>query len=100
MWIILFFDLPTLTTTHRKRYTKFKQVLKKQHFHQLQYSVYARHTSPKSSASITTKMCQLFPKEGDMRIIRIADPQYYHSIHIHDNQPIAAHLPTIPVMVW
>ncbi|MEM9569809.1 MAG: CRISPR-associated endonuclease Cas2 [Bacteroidota bacterium] len=100
MWILLFFDLPTRTAAHRRAYKEFRKELKKQHFRRLQYSVYARHVAAKNSAHITTQMCELFPKRGDMRIIRIADQQYHQSIHIHHSQRIAVHLSLVPLLTW
>lgn len=100
MWILLFFDLPTYSPTHRKAYAKFRQMLKKNCFRRLQYSVYARRITAKKSSHMVTKMCQLFPKEGDLQIILISDQQYQHYIHIRNSQPIAIPPPQIPLIVW
>lgn len=50
---ILFFDLPTLTSTNRKNYRKFIKLLKRNGFYMLQESVYCKMSIDKQSSEAT-----------------------------------------------
>ncbi len=100
MWILLFFDLPTHTATQRKAYTKFRKALKKQNFRRLQYSVYTRYATTQGNQKLIRKICELFPREGDLQIIRVSDREYHQTVHIQNDQRMAVPSLQSSLIIW
>jgi CRISPR-associated protein Cas2 len=77
MWIMVLFDLPTVTKTERKAYTDFRNFLLDQSFSMAQYSVYIRHTTGRAQiAPIVRKIAAAVPIEGRVDILQFTDRQY------------------------
>ena len=71
------FDLPVDSKAARKRYIRFRNVLLKQGFTMLQYSVYARYCASEESGEILKKRIQAaLPSEGQVRILLVTDRQF------------------------
>ncbi len=77
MWIFAVFDLPTQTKEQRHAYTTFRQLLLKNGFTQLQYSVYIRNmpTFQKASA-LVEQLGKKTPAEGVCAFLFFTDKQY------------------------
>ena len=77
MWIFAVFDLPTQTKEQRHDYTNFRQLLLKNGFTQLQYSVYIRNmpTFRKASA-LVEQLGKETPAEGVCAFLFFTDKQY------------------------
>ena len=77
MWLFTMFDLPTTDKEARNRYTRFRNLLLKEGFVMLQYSVYARYC-PSEEASLTYRkhIRKAVPAEGHVRVLAITDHQY------------------------
>lgn len=77
MRLIVFFDLPTNTKKQRRAATKFRNLLLKEAFDMLQYSIYVRVCK---GQEIVNKYISILednlPSEGNIRVLQITDKQY------------------------
>ena len=80
MWLMLMFDLPTQTKKQKKRYTWFRQELRKEGYMMLQYSVYGKIFSSVESANLGKKRIKDFVyknvKSGNIRLLLFTDRQF------------------------
>jgi len=77
MWIVAMFDLPTDSKEARTRYTRFRNLLLKNGFGQLQYSVYLRHCASLAKAeAIVDRLGPRTPKDGHVLFFFLTDKQY------------------------
>lgn len=77
MRMILFFDLPVLTKSERKVYSKFRKSLIKKGFYMLQYSVYVKIYANRDAAELDKKMIKrISPDQGHIRIMLVTEKQY------------------------
>ena len=77
MRLFVFFDLPTKTKKHRRAATKFRNMLIKEAFTMLQYSVYVRVCKGQEIVNkYIDKLENNLTKEGNIRVIQITDKQY------------------------
>lgn len=83
MWLLVMFDLPTLTKTDRKVATKFRKELEKDGFAMHQFSVYIRYCASLESANVHIKRVRaLVPERGMVSIVTITDKQYSGIVNI------------------
>ncbi len=77
MWVVVFFDLPTLTKTHRKKAARFRKDLMKDGFTMYQYSIYVRHCpSAQNAQTHVDRVQSIVPTEGHVCIFTITDRQF------------------------
>ena len=77
MWIIVFFDLPTDTSTARKQYTRFRKTLLADGFGMMQYSVYYRHCASKENTTVhLQRIRKSIPPDGEVRVAQFTDKQF------------------------
>ncbi len=77
VWLIVLFDLPVGTKSHRSAATRFRHDLLDEGFEMSQYSVYLRHCAGKEQADALARRIELaMPKEGKVHMIQITDKQY------------------------
>jgi len=77
MRILLFFDLPTITTEHQKAYRGFVKSLKKEGFYMLQESVYVKMAINNQIAEGTLNRVKgIMPKEGSIMTLTITEKQF------------------------
>lgn len=77
MRVFVFFDLPTNTSKQRKAATKFRNMLIKEGFDMLQYSIYVRVCKGQEIVNkYISKLEENLPKEGNIRLLQITDKQY------------------------
>ena len=77
MWLMVFFDLPTMTKPQRRRANRFREFLKKDGFMMLQLSVYARVCRGQDAVDKHIRRVRSsLPKEGSVRTLRVTDKQY------------------------
>jgi CRISPR-associated protein Cas2 len=77
MWVFVHFDLPSETKKDKKNYREFRQVLLKDGFAMIQYSIYARHCSSRENAEVHKKRIKnQLPPYGDIVIFEITDAQF------------------------
>lgn len=77
MWVLAMFDLPVVTPEEKKRYARFRKVLLRAGFRQLQFSVYARDCPSRENARVhVSRVEQAVPEAGEVRILLVTDKQY------------------------
>lgn len=71
------FDLPVGDSKARKRYAQFRNVLIRQGFSMLQYSVYARYcASEELSNQYRAQIRAALPPKGYVRLLAVTDRQF------------------------
>lgn len=77
MRLIVFFDLPSVTTSDLRQYRKFRKYLIKNGFIMMQESIYSRLIINNSSASLVKKdLLQNLPKTGLVQLMSVTEKQY------------------------
>lgn len=81
MWILVFFDLPTLTRDQRYSANRFRQLLMRSGFWRVQYSVYARWcVTDKTTESVMRKITRGMTDDGFVRILKLTDDRWARSV--------------------
>lgn len=77
MWIFAMFDLPVKTKKERTKSTQFRNLLLKEGFSMIQYSVYARYCASEESAkAFRERLRRKIPSSGHVRLLVITDRQF------------------------
>lgn len=77
MWVLVFFDLPTITKKDKKNYATFRKNLQRDGFTMFQLSIYARHCASYDNAAVHIKRVKSFlPQYGSVCIMCITDNQF------------------------
>lgn len=77
MWMLVLFDLPTLTKKEQKDASEFRKILLEMGFSMLQYSVYMRVCGSKERINYFVKHIETgLPPSGQVQIFSITDKQY------------------------
>lgn len=77
MWLFTMFDLPTHDKEARKRYTQFRNLLLRQGFTMMQYSVYSRYCPSEEASMVHRKRIKkAVPAEGHVRVLSVTDHQF------------------------
>jgi len=89
MRLFVFFDLPTNTKKQRRSATKFRNMLLKEAFTMIQFSVYVRVCKGQEIVNkYIAKLEDNLPKEGNIRVMQVTDKQYERmKILIGDETP-------------
>lgn len=83
MRTILFFDLPSVTKTDHREYTKFIKFIKKKGFVMLQESVYTKLSINESTVNSTLgEIKRVLPKDGIISVLTITEKQFASIEHI------------------
>ena len=75
MWLLVLFDLPTMTDVVSKAATRFRNALLRLGFERMQLSVYARRC-PGLMETMMGEVRRVLPVEGDVSIIALTDLQF------------------------
>lgn len=74
---ILFFDLPTITTTDQKNYRKFVKEIKKMGFYMIQESVYVKMSIDyQVMESMIKKVKSVVPSKGSVMVLSVTEKQF------------------------
>lgn len=77
MWVVVMFDLPTITKEDRTRYRLFHDFLEDDGFEMMQFSIYIRHCASEENAAVhMNRVKAALPQEGEVRMIAITDKQF------------------------
>lgn len=77
MRILLFYDLPTLSSANLKAYRDFVKDIIKIGFYRIQESVFVKMAiNPQSVDSVYQKLEQIKPKEGNIFCITVTEQQF------------------------
>jgi CRISPR-associated protein Cas2 len=83
MRTILFFDLPSVSKTDHREYTKFVKLIKKKGFVMLQESVYTKLSINESAVnSVLGDIKKALPKDGIISVLTITEKQFASIEHI------------------
>lgn len=77
LWVLVFFDLPTVTKKDKKIYTTFRKDLLRDGFAMFQFSIYLRHCSSRENAAVhINRVKKSLPAKGHVGIMTITDKQF------------------------
>ena len=77
MWVLVFFDLPTVTNEDKKQYRLFRKRLLQDGFMMFQYSIYVRHCISRENAIVHKKRVKkILPPYGHVIVMMITDKQF------------------------
>lgn len=77
MWVLVFFDLPTETSSERKIASKFRKEIMRDGFTMFQFSIYLRHCPSRENADVHIKRVKnLLPEKGHIGIMCVTDKQF------------------------
>lgn len=77
MRVLVFFDLPVLTSENRRAYAKFRRFLLKNGFLMLQESVYCKLAqNPTVGDAIVENVRKNKPQSGLVQVLRVTEKQY------------------------
>lgn len=77
MKVLVFFDLPVLTSENRRAYAKFRRFLLKNGFLMLQESVYCKLALNSSAVNaIVDNVHKNKPEEGLIQLLTVTEKQY------------------------
>ncbi|MDR0935002.1 MAG: CRISPR-associated endonuclease Cas2 [Erysipelotrichaceae bacterium] len=83
MRTILFFDLPSVSKTDHREYTRFVKFIKKKGFVMLQESVYTKLSINESVVDSTMgEIKKALPKDGMISVLTITEKQFASIEHI------------------
>ena len=77
MWVVVLFDLPTVSKSEKTAYRKFHTFLLEDGFTRVQYSVYGRHCASRELAEVHTgRVRGNLPPGGEVRMLQMTDAQF------------------------
>lgn len=77
MRTILFFDLPTITSTDRRNYRKFIKLIKSNGYYMIQESVYVKMSIDIQRAKSTALVLKSqLPPDGSVFILHVTEKQF------------------------
>lgn len=77
MWVLVMYDLPTVTKKDRKIASQFRKKILKDGFTMFQFSMYIRHCPSRENAEVHIRRVQsMIPEDGKIGILCITDKQF------------------------
>jgi CRISPR-associated protein Cas2 len=98
MWVLVFFDLPTETSSERKIAAGFRKHIMKDGFQMFQFSIYLRHCASVENAQVHIKRTKAkLPEKGHVGILCITDKQFgdieiFYGKKLQDNPSVPQQL--------
>ncbi|MBR2363666.1 MAG: CRISPR-associated endonuclease Cas2 [Lentisphaeria bacterium] len=84
MWLMVMFDLPTVTKEEKKEYSRFRKYLLGEGFIQMQYSVYAKYCASRDNAQKYFRYIrEIIPPGGYVRLLMITDKQFGEMVSLY-----------------
>lgn len=84
MWLMVMFDLPTVTKDEKREYSRFRKYLLGEGFIQLQFSVYAKYCSSKENSKKYYRHIQeIVPPGGYVRLLMVTDKQFGDMVSLY-----------------
>ncbi|MGL4722264.1 MAG: CRISPR-associated endonuclease Cas2 [Desulfovibrionaceae bacterium] len=81
MWLLVMFDLPTITKEEQRAATQFRNHLLEPGFSMAQYSVYTRVCSREKADVLSNSIEAVIPSSGKVQIFSVTDKQYGNSLY-------------------
>lgn len=77
MWVLLFFDLPSVSKKERKEAALFRKRIMGDGFTMFQFSMYIRHCATEANAEVhVRRVVALQPSHGKVGVFTITDRQF------------------------
>ena len=77
MWVLVMYDLPTVSKKHRKNADKFRKQILNDGFNMFQFSMYIRHCASRENAEVhIQRVKKIIPEEGLVGVFCITDKQF------------------------
>lgn len=77
MRMMVFFDLPVVSTRDRRNYSRFRRFLINDGYSMIQFSVYGRIVSGQDAQDKHLKrLCANLPPKGSIRLMTVTEKQY------------------------
>jgi CRISPR-associated protein Cas2 len=77
MWVMVMYDLPTITREQRKKHSEFRRDLIKAGYQQHQFSIYFRWCGSMEMAETQIKKIEkMLPDEGEVSVLTLTDKQF------------------------
>ena len=77
MWVLVLFDLPTVTKKEKKLAANFRKNIMKDGFAMFQFSMYIRHCPSRENAEVhIQRVKKILPEHGHIGILSITDKQF------------------------
>src|SRR5690606_25427546 len=77
LWVLVLFDLPTVTKKERQIYTRFRKDLLRDGFVMFQFSIYLRHCTSRKNADLHIKTVKKsWPGKGHIGIMTSTEKQF------------------------
>ena len=74
---MVFFDLPMVTKTERRIYSRFRRFLLKDGYDMIQFSVYARICNGQDAVDKhVTRLASNVPEKGSIRYMQVTEKQF------------------------
>ena len=84
MWLMVMFDLPTVTKEEKREYSRFRKYLLGEGFMQLQFSVYAKYCASRENAQkYYNHIKYAVPPGGKVRLLMITDKQFGDMVSLY-----------------
>ena len=88
MWLMVMFDLPTVTKEEKRGYARFRKYLLGEGFIQLQFSVYAKYcASRENTQKYFRHIRPIVPDAGHVRLLMITDKQFGEMVSLYGKRP-------------
>ena len=84
MWLMVMFDLPTVSKEEKREYSRFRKYLLGEGFIQMQYSVYAKYCASRENAQKYFRYIRdIIPPGGYVRLLMITDKQFGEMVSLY-----------------
>ena len=84
MWLLVMFDLPTVTKEEKREYARFRKYLLKEGFIQLQFSVYSKFCSSRENTVKYYRYIEAaVPPNGHVRLLMVTDKQFGEMVSLY-----------------
>ncbi len=86
MWMIVMFDLPTITKKDRQKANQFRNFLLDNGFEMTQLSIYLKFVGVREKANRMVKKIKVNTPPGKVSVLFFTDKQFSQIINIHNNK--------------
>ena len=84
MWLMVMFDLPTVSKEEKREYSRFRKYLLSEGFIQMQYSVYGKYCASRDNAQKYFRYIrEIIPPGGYVRLLMITDKQFGEMVSLY-----------------
>ncbi len=98
MWVLVMFDLPTITKSQRRAASRYRNLLRDLGFSMTQLSVYSRYlVNATGLLSVLPELKKSVPANGEVRVIKLTDDQWAGMYRFYG--PVIAQVESAPAQL-